>query len=549
MRISKLELNNFKRFTSLTIDNVPNDSKLVLLIGSNGSGKSSVFDAFELFNSLGRSEGIPAGWEYYRKEKDKESVIRLTDEKGLVWSCDEQDVHVFSGSNRSFYGRTSFRQVPRLTRTGLGLTNFDYSRDSDRPRLFIEKDNRFENDIERITETILKDFFRTKNSNEQIRDKYIKPINSALLNIFGEGPTTIQLIEIIPPLEGKVAQINFKKGDSEVHYNYLSAGEKEIFNLLINLLSRGPLYQDTIYFLDEIDLHLNTRIQFNLLKEITENWIPDVCQLWTATHSLGFIEYAKQSDQASIIDFDDLDFDLPRILSPELKDNPDVYEIAVSKEFLPALFRNMTVCFVENRDRDYYGSIGIANTVFVSENNRNNVYHKVRATSFTGIVDRDFLTDDDISKIRTQYPNLRILEYYCIENYMFHPDNLDEYYQHKNVTFNKVAYENSLREEKEKVRAAIELGILVARMGYPYFGEPSFNDTDLQKRFKNTSENLNQAKVIQEYLRSNDLEIYFKSLSMKTYCTQLSQRQHISKFELAKTDWFKNRIQRILVDQ
>jgi hypothetical protein len=173
----------------------------------------------------------------------------------------------------AFYGRTSFRHIPRLTRTTLGQGGqVDFQKDSDRPRFFIERDNRFENDVEKITEVILKEIFRSQTSNEQIRQKYINPINSALENIFGSGNgTKLQLIEIIPPLEGKVAQITFHKGDSEFHYNYLSAGEKEVFNLLINLLSRGSFFQDTIYFFDEIDLHLNTKLQFNLLKEVTEN--------------------------------------------------------------------------------------------------------------------------------------------------------------------------------------------------------------------------------------------------------------------------------------
>lgn len=47
MRIKKIELKNFKRFTDLTISDIPETSKLVLLIGSNGSGKSSLFDAFD----------------------------------------------------------------------------------------------------------------------------------------------------------------------------------------------------------------------------------------------------------------------------------------------------------------------------------------------------------------------------------------------------------------------------------------------------------------------------------------------------------------------
>jgi len=547
MKIKKIELKNFKRFNDLTIDNIPESTKLVLLIGSNGSGKSSVFDAFELFNSLGRLQGVTEGWEYYRKEKSKEIEIRLTTQDDVVLFANEINSKTFTNAGRPFYGRTSFRQVPRLTRTRLGGSNFDFSGDSDRPRLFIEKDNRFENDIERITETILKDFFRSKDSNEQIRDRYIQPINNALKRIFGDGEgTKLQLIEIIPPLEGKVAQINFQKGKSEIHYNFLSAGEKEIINLLVNFLSRGSLYQDTIYFLDEIDLHLNTKLQFNLLREVSEHWIPSNCQLWTATHSLGFIEYAKQSSQGIIIDFDDFDYDLPKVLSPEPKDNPDVYEIAVGKEFLPALFQQMNIYFVENKDKDYYASIGIANTVFVSDNNRNNVYHKVRTTNYNGIVDRDFLSDDDINQITLHYPNLRILRYYSIENYMYHPDNLEEYYLSKNLQFDKLAYISQLTIAKNEVKDTITLSISLARTGYPYFGEPEFNGSPLQNRFKNNQENLVQSSTIVGYLNANDLEVYYKSLPMKTYCTQLPQRQNISKSDLSKTNWFKNRIQEIL---
>ena len=298
--------------------------------------------------------------------------------------------------------------------------------------------------------------------------------------------------------------------------------------------------------MDEIDLHLNTKLQFNLLKEITENWIPENCQLWTATHSLGFIEYAKQSTAGVIIDFDDYDFDLPRVLLPEPKDSPDVYEIAVGKEFLPSLFQGMNIYFVENKDKDYYASIGIANTIFVSDNNRNNVYHKVRTLNFKGIVDRDFLSDDDISCINDKYPNLKTLKYYSIENYMYHPDNLEEYFEGKGIAFNKASYITELMQEKEKCKVSIISSISLVRTGYPYFGEPEFNGTALQNRFKNNNENFTQSVIVGGYLNSNDLETFYKVLPMKNYCTQLPQRQNVSKSELSKTNWFKARIQEIL---
>jgi len=550
MKISKIHLTNFKRFTDLLIDNIPSTSKLVLLIGSNGSGKSSLFDAFGLIDvaikkDVARDDEF---WRYYKKKKDTPVSVTIKDGNNSTYTITDEKFSFLNLAPTAFYGRTSFRQIPRLTRTSLGQGGqINFQKDSDRPHFFIERDNRFENDIEKITEVILKDFFRSQQSNEQIRQKYINPINSALKNIFGSGNgTKLQLIEIIPPLEGKVAQISFRKGDSEIHYNYLSAGEKEVFNLLINLLSRGSLYQDTIYFLDEIDLHLNTKLQFNLLKEITENWIPENCQLWTATHSLGFIEYAKQTDIASIIDFDDLDFDLPRILSPEPKDNPEIYEIAVGKEFLPALFQQMNIYFVENKDRDYYATVGIANTVFVSDNNRNNVYHKVRATNNKGIVDRDFLSDDDIVQIRQHYPNLTILNYYSIENYLYHPENLSEYYNSKNIVFDKEDYITQLTSAKNQAKNTFIPSLSMNRMGYPYFGEPEFNGKALQKRFRNEQENVTQSAIVASCLNSNDFDTYYKSLPMKSYCTQLPQRQNITKSDLAKTQWFKTKMEELL---
>ena len=46
MRIKSVRLTNYKRFASLTMTNIPESTRLVVLLGPNGCGKSSVFDAF-----------------------------------------------------------------------------------------------------------------------------------------------------------------------------------------------------------------------------------------------------------------------------------------------------------------------------------------------------------------------------------------------------------------------------------------------------------------------------------------------------------------------
>ena len=48
MRIKSVCLKNYKRFTELAIADLPETARLVVLVGPNGTGKSSVFDSFLL---------------------------------------------------------------------------------------------------------------------------------------------------------------------------------------------------------------------------------------------------------------------------------------------------------------------------------------------------------------------------------------------------------------------------------------------------------------------------------------------------------------------
>jgi len=81
VKLKKVHLTNFKRFTDLTIDQIPATSKLVLLIGANGSGKSCVFDAFNFCHIHSTSEELPLIMEkmneYYLKDKTEDSKISL----------------------------------------------------------------------------------------------------------------------------------------------------------------------------------------------------------------------------------------------------------------------------------------------------------------------------------------------------------------------------------------------------------------------------------------------------------------------------------------
>ncbi len=538
MRIKSLQLKNFKRFTDLTVQDIPENTKLVLLIGSNGSGKSSVFDAFEYFSSQNKKSWKNPDLDYRKINSETPTVQIETYEygkEGLIQNGWHKSNKIESSS---FYGRTSFRQVPRLLKRTLG-TDFNILADDDRAPSFIDRDLRFENDLEHIFGKLLKEFFRTNEDKSEIKEKIINPINYSLERIFGqENGTKLRLLEIIPPLEGKVAEINFQKGESMFHYNYLSAGEKEVFNILINLVARGEYYIDTIFFFDEIDLHLNTSLQYTFLREITERWISPDCQLWTASHSLGFIDYANDAENAVIIDFDDLDYDTPQVLKPKEKNNFEVFEIAVGKAFIDKIVQGRKIVFSENTDTPLYNNLNIENVLFFVANDKTDVFHKAKNHNHYGIIDRDYLSDSEIEDIKSAYPFLSILPYYSIENMLYHPDNLEEYCSLNNTFFNVEEYKNAVTSIKNKGLVYLATGILQARGGYPYYKE-----NENAKNLKKFKENY---KGVVDLLQSNDFGTFYKVFPAKDFGTTIQERQNLSKVELAKTTWFKVQIEQLI---
>src|SRR5690606_6681325 len=92
----------------------------------------------------------------------------------------------------AFYGRSSARQVPRLTRRR--SEGIDVAADEDRPRLYILPDQRFESDIDWLARRILLQVFRGGSvDTAKLLEEYIEPINDALQRIF-RGNTATSLV-------------------------------------------------------------------------------------------------------------------------------------------------------------------------------------------------------------------------------------------------------------------------------------------------------------------------------------------------------------------
>jgi predicted ATPase len=429
MRIASLTLKNFKRFTELEICDLPENAKLVLLVGSNGSGKSSIFDAFNFLSP--ESHNVRAeSTAYDRKESDKPSRIEAKIHCGGTIACMSGKRTSTPGNTPRFFGRSSLRVVPQIKRIGNAAEQIE--RNDDRPKFFTHEDRRFFADVAQFTSQIDKALREPTFEGRQadtvaIFRSYIEPFNDSLRRIFGESATTtIQIKNFDNSEQQRPIQLFFTKGHSTIPFDILSHGEKQIVILLMNFAVRRGRYEDAIFFIDEMDLHLNTALQRNVLREIVEHWIPDGAQLWTATHALGFIEYADESENAVIIDFDDLDFDLPQRLVPAPRRHLDVFEIAVPRDSLSRLFSGRKIIACEGKDDALYNAACDDNSrLFIPAGNAEQVFAMVQANpNLWGIRDRDFFLQSEIDLLRQRFPQYRVLPFYSIENLLFHPDNI-----------------------------------------------------------------------------------------------------------------------------
>src|SRR5690606_36133808 len=150
---------------------------------------------------------------------------------------------------------------------------------------------------------------------EQLRDELIGKIKVSLSNIFED----LNLTSIGEPLSN--GSFFFEKGISkDFHYKNLSAGEKSVFDLILDIIIKANYYPNAIVCIDEPEAHMHTRLQSRVLKELYR-LTPDNSQLWISTHSIGMLKEAEEIENTNpntvvFLDFDNRDFDLTEIMTP-----------------------------------------------------------------------------------------------------------------------------------------------------------------------------------------------------------------------------------------
>jgi predicted ATPase len=465
MRVRSLKLVDFKRFHDLTIDLTDRSTKLVALVGPNGSGKSSVFDAFEEFGA--RYKGRPGKSEsYYRKsfhEPGKESAARYDGGQNITLETDQNEY-----ANTSVYIRSAYRFTPRIKVEAIrSLPN--PSEDQNRPQYLIETDARLTENYERLIGRFFGEVY-----NKDIRGadwviNNIKSINDSISNVLD-----IEISSLGNPTNQQ-GSLYFDKGISKnFPYENLSAGEKEVIDLVLDLYVKKDIATNSIICIDEPELHISTGVQRKLLNEIA-GLIPDGSQLWVATHSIGFLRalQEEQAEHSTVIDFTGENFDQATVLRPIKGTRADWSRIfATALEDLTGLLSPRRIIYCEGRpepatdgeeqglDAEAYNSIfelEHGDTVFVSSGGGGEVARNAllavrilgKALKDVGLhvlKDRDDSTDDERASFLEADPSRRMLTRREIENFLFDKEVVSSLAAECELSFDEARYDAAVHD-------------------------------------------------------------------------------------------------------
>jgi predicted ATPase len=444
MKIESLQLKNFKRFTELDIKGISSTTKLVMLVGPNGSGKSSVFDAFEQMSEKRGRQEDPI---YLRKDQSKAFEISIKDATATYTNTSTR-----LGSNQ-VYIRSAYRvdpdfQISQIAKKG------DILSDELRPKRLIELDKRVQDNYERLVGSSVESLYSGDKDHLSVaglRDEIIGEVRTAMKKVFAD----LVLESLGDPLTN--GQFFFSKGASkDFPYKNLSAGEKGAFDLLLDIIIKKKDYNDTVFIIDEPELHMHSRLQQKLLLELVE-LVPDTCQLWIATHSIGFIRGAIEAQKAkpdtvAVLDFDEYDFDAPIKVSPVKLDTKMVQKMfAVALDDLATMVTPEHIIFCEGSlddaanatkrefDSKVYNIIFPDNdAIFISADNKTVASKSggllISILSNSGLcrrvstlVDRDAFTDAQIATYATEKPYQKFLKRKEIENYLLSKEIVTKY--------------------------------------------------------------------------------------------------------------------------
>lgn len=422
MKIKSVELQNFKRFTHLVIEEIPEAAKLVVLLGPNGCGKSSVFDALHTKSYDLARIGISFTSDYYWKAPGQET--RPSVEFHLTSRPSASDMA------KAIYVRSAHRNDPNVDVDS--ITMLGSSLKERRFRHITENDAAVSKNYQRLVSNTLSDVFVKGDENTTFK-KYRNDVLGEIQAAMGRMFEDLILNSLGNPLQDRTFTFD-KGGSKQFNYKNLSGGERAAFDLLLDMFIKREEYDDTVFCIDEPETHISPRIQARLLEELF-HLLNEKSQLWIATHAIGMMRKAMEleklhPDEVVFLDFGGRDFDTRQSITPTTPNREfweRTHEIALDD--LSELIAPSRIILCESRigfDADCYNQIfgdHFPDTKFISAGGKKELelYVPVAKAIAKGaecfrLRDRDDLTDTRIAELREE--GIRVLRRGSIEDYL-----------------------------------------------------------------------------------------------------------------------------------
>lgn len=306
----------------MTIQNLPPEAKLIVLLGPNGCGKSSLFDAFQRRLKVDHFFGMSDEMRKYYQRKSFESSTESEDEVHLEFHGPDPTSE--ADLKKSLYIRSAYRHEPSFQNTAIEQQPDVLDRHA--VIRLIDTDRTVQSNYQRIIWRLLGMVTTPGLTTDSIISDTIGDLQKSMATVFGD----ISLDAVVGAQD--TGTFTFTKGKARNFlYENLSAGEKAAFDLLLDIVVNKAAFDNTLYCIDEPEIHLNTRLQGVLLKELY-CLVPENSQLWLATHSIGMVRTAQeiQADNPNHVAFLDLgfqsdgqprDYDEPQTVEPVLTDH------------------------------------------------------------------------------------------------------------------------------------------------------------------------------------------------------------------------------------
>lgn len=447
MRIKRVELNDFKRFTHLTVEDIPETAKLIVLVGPNGSGKTSFMEAlnhyykFAGYGDVGESNYL-SKIDVKRKFEFGEwySLASKTVDIDFYDAAYPKDVGR-SNIKGHFYFRSAYRNEPDFV--------IDTMRKQDDPtktvhlKSLIQNDQSVSSNYQRLIANSISELYKSENNQKDVatlRSELTGKISASIERVFED----LHFSSLGDPLQN--GNFYFTKGTTkDFPYKNLSAGEKSAFDLILDLVVQSKYYPDAVYCIDEPETHMHTKLQGKVLRELY-GLIPGNSQLWLSTHSIGMLQEAQDIEKEApgtvvFLDFDGRDFDDDQIIRPSKIGRAVMdkfYELAFgdfSKLLLPQkiVFCEGDSCGTTRKsfDSSIYSTI-FENThpeaYFLSGGSCEEIINKLDAnlgevlkvllkeTKIIKVIDRDYRSNQEVDELKSN--RISVLSKRNLESYL-----------------------------------------------------------------------------------------------------------------------------------